>query len=166
MTTISKDQSITTQVAFKGAVDLAVAAGGDLTTLLGNFVQAFDALRDVMNDAHGFSGGDVVAEAEQLVRQSFPRTTAVSAADTRLQAVEMHSGDLYSQPFGAADITTVRVKGDQHGPLPDWLLTAAKKAGVTEVYDNRAELSSNPKRPWFKATSGGRDAAAFWPPRG
>jgi hypothetical protein len=59
----------------------------------------------------------------------------------------------------------VAVKGKQHGPLPDWFLQEAFAAGVKEVYDNRAEVAGT-KRPWFKATTGGKDAKAFWPPRG
>jgi hypothetical protein len=59
----------------------------------------------------------------------------------------------------------VAVKGKQHGELPDWFLQEAFAAGVKEVYDNRAEVAGT-KRPWFKATTGGKDAKAFWPPRG
>jgi hypothetical protein len=59
----------------------------------------------------------------------------------------------------------VVVKGKQHGELPDWFLQEAFAAGVKEVYDNRAEVAGT-KRPWFKATTGGKDAKAFWPPRG
>jgi hypothetical protein len=59
----------------------------------------------------------------------------------------------------------VTVKGKQHGELPDWFLQEAFAAGVKEVYDNRAEVAGT-KRPWFKATTGGKDAKAFWPPRG
>ena len=62
-------------------------------------------------------------------------------------------------------LLNVAVKGKQHGPLPDWFLQEAFAAGVKEVYDNRAEAAGT-KRPWFKATTGGKDAKAFWPPRG
>jgi hypothetical protein len=59
----------------------------------------------------------------------------------------------------------VKVRGNQFGPLPDWLIQEAKEAGVSEVYDNRDQVAGT-KRPWFKATEGGKDAKAFWPPRG
>jgi hypothetical protein len=59
----------------------------------------------------------------------------------------------------------VKVRGNQFGPLPDWLIVEAKKAGVSEVYDNRDQVAGT-KRPWFKATEGGKDAKAFWPPKG
>ena len=64
-----------------------------------------------------------------------------------------------------ASANGVTVKGKQHGPLPDWLALEAFQAGVTEVYDNRDQVAGT-KRPWFKATEGGKDAKAFWPPRG
>jgi hypothetical protein len=59
----------------------------------------------------------------------------------------------------------VRVRGHQFGDLPDWLVFDAFQAGVTEVYDNRDQVAGT-KRPWFKATTGGKDAKAFWPPKG
>ena len=59
----------------------------------------------------------------------------------------------------------VTVRGNQFGPLPDWLVLEAVQAGVTSVYDNRDQVAGT-KRPWFKATEGGKDAKAFWPPRG
>jgi hypothetical protein len=69
-------------------------------------------------------------------------------------------------PSLMADANGVKVKGIQHGPIPDWLVLEAFQAGVSEVYDNRADVLDNPKRPWFKATTGGKEAKAFWAPRG
>jgi hypothetical protein len=63
------------------------------------------------------------------------------------------------------DANGVTVRGTQHGPLPDWLVLDAFQAGVSEVYDNRDQVAGT-KRPWFKATTGGKDAKAFWPPKG
>lgn len=57
---------------------------------------------------------------------------------------------------------TVRVKGAQHGPLPEWLVKAATEEHIYEVYDNRDKVGDT-KRPWFKATMVDK---AFWPPRG
>ena len=71
-----------------------------------------------------------------------------------------------SHPDSLASANGVKVKGVQHGPIPDWLVLEAFQAGVTEVYDNRADVLDNPKRPWFKATTGGKEAKAFWAPRG
>jgi hypothetical protein len=64
-----------------------------------------------------------------------------------------------------ASANGVTVRGTQHGPLPDWLVLDAFQAGVSEVYDNRDQVAGT-KRPWFKATTGGKDAKAFWPPKG
>lgn len=71
-----------------------------------------------------------------------------------------------SHPESIASANGVTVKGKQHGPLPDWLALAAFQAGVTEVYDNRDSLQDYPTRPWFKATTGGKEAKAFWAPKG
>ena len=64
-----------------------------------------------------------------------------------------------------ASANGVTVRGTQHGALPDWLVLDAFQAGVCEVYDNRDQVAGT-KRPWFKATTGGKDAKAFWPPKG
>jgi hypothetical protein len=64
-----------------------------------------------------------------------------------------------------ASANGITVRGTQHGPLPDWLAIDAFQAGVSEVYDNRDQVAGT-KRPWFKATTGGKDAKAFWPPKG
>ena len=72
------------------------------------------------------------------------------------------------KPKPAGDMASangVTVRGTQHGALPDWLVLDAFQAGVTEVYDNRDQVAGT-KRPWFKATTGGKDAKAFWPPKG
>ena len=70
-----------------------------------------------------------------------------------------------SHPESIASANGVTVKGNQFGDLPDWLVLEAFQAGITEVYDNRDQVAGT-KRPWFKATTGGKDAKAFWPPRG
>ncbi len=57
----------------------------------------------------------------------------------------------------------VTIKGDQWGPIPDWLVLEAAQAGVTQVWDNRNGLAANPKRPWFKDVNGDK---AFWAPKG
>lgn len=59
---------------------------------------------------------------------------------------------------------SVSVKNDQQGPLPAWLIQACQRDGITEVYDNRADLATNPKRPWFKAVND--KEKAYWPPKG
>jgi hypothetical protein len=56
----------------------------------------------------------------------------------------------------------VTIKGDQWGPIPDWLVLEAAQAGVTQVWDNRDKVAGT-RRPWFKDVDGDK---AFWPPRG
>jgi hypothetical protein len=67
-----------------------------------------------------------------------------------------------SHPESIASANGVSVKGNQFGPLPDWLALEAFQAGVTLVWDNRDKVAGT-KRPWFKDVNGDK---AFWPPRG
>ena len=67
-------------------------------------------------------------------------------------------------PQATEQAFAVRVKNDQQGPIPGWLISACKRDGVTEVYDNREDLAANPKRPWFKAVND--KEKAYWPPKG
>ena len=67
-----------------------------------------------------------------------------------------------SHPESIASANDVTVKGNQFGPLPDWLALEAFQAGVTQVWDNRDKVAGT-KRPWFKDVNGDK---AFWPPRG
>jgi hypothetical protein len=66
-------------------------------------------------------------------------------------------------PSAKGDGQSVTIKGDQWGPIPDWLVLEAAQAGVTQVWDNRNGLAANPKRPWFKDVNGDK---AFWAPKG
>jgi hypothetical protein len=61
-----------------------------------------------------------------------------------------------------AQANGISVKGNQHGPIPDWLVLEAAQAGVSQVWDNRDKVAGT-KRPWFKDVNGDK---AFWPPRG
>lgn len=80
------------------------------------------------------------ADVVQMVKRTFPTATESD-----------------SQGF------TVNVQGEQHGELPAWLLAACKRDGVSRVFDNRNQLSENPKRPWFKAVGADK---AYWEPKG
>ena len=144
MSAVSKDQSIVMQVAGKIAADLT-PKGDDTMTNVGNWMVAFDAISEQLLSSMGLSVNASSTEAplsEQQIIQAF----AASPAPTT------------TMPTGGS----VRVKGQQHGPLPEWLFAEAKKAGVTEVWDNRDGLAVNPKRPWFKAVTGDK---AFWAPK-
>ncbi len=60
------------------------------------------------------------------------------------------------------DDAGVTVKGS-NAPAPAWLVRAASKKGVTEVFDNRPNKGENPKRPDFVST--GPDKTGFWAPQ-
>jgi hypothetical protein len=76
-------------------------------------------------------------------------------------------------PDGGGD-GSIRVMnpGDQQGPLPDWLVAACRRDGITAVWDNRSKATG--KQPLFKeaiprgGTGHGKDgeAKAFWAPKG
>lgn len=159
--TISKDESIITQVAAKIAADL-IPPDTDVNMNIANWAVAFDAVREAMFAAHG--------AAPQPAPQQFAPThlgDPVAAVNEVFPNSQPVAQPQFTQ---AATNMSVAVKGTQHGPLPDWLLSQAAKAGVTQVWDNRDGLAQNPKRPWFKAADGTKDQrgqdVAFWPPRG
>ena len=74
--------------------------------------------------------------------------------------METQSTSTSTSAYSGGNLT---VAGKQHGDLPDWLIKACKRDGVTKVYDNRDGLAINPKRPWFKDTDSDK---AYWAPRG
>lgn len=163
---ISKDESIITQVAAKIAADLATSVKPDNIELAtADWAIAFEIVRDSLLSA---CSGAV--------------TTTVTSQPTQYQPVFMPdmptsqvqevfpSAQYVPQQVQAPSNMTVTVKGTQHGPLPDWLIAQCAAAGVTSVWDNRDGLAQNPKRPWFKAADGTKNARgddmAFWAPRG
>lgn len=169
---INKDESIITQVAAKIAAELATSVKPDNIELAtADWAIAFDIVRDsIFAAVNGTApvGNPVVTQAApthlpdipmQQVQDVFPTATMAPAPQPH-----------YPQPAQAPTNMTVQVKGTQHGDLPDWLVTQCAAAGVTQVWDNRDGLAQNPKRPWFKAADGTKNARgddmAFWPPRG
>jgi hypothetical protein len=142
---LDRDMSILTQVAFKGAIE--VFRDSDLTDpeMQAAFASTFSFLTSALFDAVAVAAPIATAAPQPapaadpaaLIHQAFPGTTETNAI--------------------------VTVKGQQHGPLPQWLIEQAAAKGVFEVWDNRNTANAQNKRPWFKATSGD---VAFWPPRG
>lgn len=146
MNTISKDQSIITQVAAKIAADLTPKTD-DLQTNVGNWIVAFEVTTEALLKAHGMHAITDEQQFVTAVTEAFPTATVTQVA----QPVAQTSGGF-----------SVRIRGQQHGPIPDWLSSACMAKGVTEVWDNRDKLAENPKRPWFKSTN---SEDAFWAPR-
>ena len=145
---VNKDQSIIMQVAAKIAVDL-VPKTDDVNMNIVTFHQAYEAVCEIILTSQGIATGSAPApatEAQQveMVQQAFP------------EAVEIPRNERVSDGF------QVRIKGKQHGPIPQWLADECAKKGVTEVWDNRDGLAANPKRPWFKSTT---TNDAFWEPK-
>lgn len=141
---VSKDHSIILQVAGKIAADLTPSSD-DIMVNVANWNLAYDAISEALLTSMGMSAQQV-EEAEQRVVDAFNATPVTST----------HAPSASSGGF------QVRIKGKQHGPIPEWLHSECAKKGVTEVWDNRDGLAANPKRPWFKAVNGD---AAFWEPR-
>jgi len=150
MSTISKDQSIIMQVAAKIAADLTPKTE-DVNKNLADFLVAFDVTTEALLGAHNMTrGGTTITTEEQFVEAvttTFPTAQVVSQPQ---------------MPSAPASGFSVRIKGKQHGPVPEWLAAECAKKGVTEVWDNRDRLAQNPKRPWFKSTT---SDDAFWAPR-
>ena len=139
---MDKDKAIITQVCAKIAADLTDKTK-EMDARLSEYAVLFSTIKDIVFDE---IFGDTSAAQEtttnnvvQMVQSSFAGSEAVSS--------------------GGA----VSIKGTTHGPIPEWLIKACKRDGVTEVWDNRDGLAENPKRPSFRATSGEK---SYWPPRG
>ena len=139
---MDKDKAIITQVCAKIAADLTDKTK-EMDTRISEYAVLFSTIKELVFDE---IFGDTSAAQEvttnnvvQMVQSSFAGSEAVSSGGS------------------------VSIKGTTHGPIPEWLIKACKRDGVTEVWDNRDGLAENPKRPSFRATTGEK---SYWPPRG
>ena len=139
---MDKDRAIITQVAAKIAADL-VNKEGDTTAKIGEFATLFVSVKDIIFEV--IEASQSQAEIYEMTKQAF-NATEVSTS---------------SSP-STTTTGPLQIVGKQHGDIPDWLIKACKRDGVTKVYDNRDGLSENPKRPWFKSVEGEK---AYWAPR-
>jgi hypothetical protein len=115
-----------------------------------------------------FAGTDYAKRPSREEMSKVERTTAASRGYLPRLSTITETKTVHVPPStnnAIADANGITVRGNQWGPLPDWLAIDAFTAGVFEVYDNRDQVAGT-KRPWFKATTGGKDAKAFWPPKG
>lgn len=133
---MDKDRAIVTQVAAKIAAEL-VERTATTEQKLGEFAILFTSIRDIVFEAIGTT-----------------EPTQVTTMQNYTEATQGSSG---------SSTTAVSIAGKQHGDIPEWLIKACKRDGVTKVYDNRDGLAINPKRPWFKDTDSDK---AYWAPRG
>ncbi len=137
---MNKDRAIIVQVAAKIASELT-NKNQDTDKILGDYTYLFTSLKDIILE-------ECMVDAPAVIRETFPG------------AVEVPNNN---QGFSATTSDEITVVGQQHGELPQWLVTACRKDGVSRVYDNRDGLAQNPKRPWFKAVDD--KEKAYWPPR-
>jgi hypothetical protein len=146
---MDKDRAIITQVCAKIAADMTDKST-DVDTRLGEFATLFSTVSDI------------------LMESIYGQTTTTTTATPTLAEQNSKVVSMVKEAFNAEEVFTpnasagVSVKGQQHGPLPEWLIKACKRDGVTLVYDNRDGLAANPKRPSFKAVDAEK---AYWPPR-
>lgn len=146
---MDKDRAIITQVSAKIAADLTDKSAG-VDAKIGEFATLFSSINEIMMDT--IYGGTSSTQATQQ------NTAVINMLKQELGAEEVQTQTISSSSSSG----TVTVKGQQHGPLPDWLIKACKRDGVTVVYDNRDGLAANPKRPSFRAVDAEK---AYWPPR-
>jgi hypothetical protein len=141
---MDKDRAIITQVCAKIAADLTDKSTG-VDERLGEFTTLFSSITEIIMEQI-YGGEESQTQNNNIIQM---------AKDT-------FNADEVNTPMSGSS-GTVTVKGLQHGPLPEWLIKACKRDGVTTVYDNRDGLAANPKRPSFKAVDAEK---AYWPPRG
>ena len=148
---ISKDQAIIMQVAAKIAAELTIKSD-NIEATCSDWELAFNYVNDKLQKTNNIEG----------VMQAFPGTTVENIQVTTESEVSTEM-----RAPSAPRVSTVRVAGTQHGDLPNWLVAACQKAGVSKVWDNR-DKAVGTKRPWFKQADAidGQEPAAFWPPKG
>jgi hypothetical protein len=148
---MDKDRAIITQVSAKIAADLTNKST-DVDTRLGEFATMFASINEIMMDTiYGGTTNSQAVQQNNAVIKMLKEELGAEEVQTPTQTISSSSSS-----------GTVTVKGQQHGPLPDWLIKACKRDGVTVVYDNRDGLAANPKRPSFRAVDAEK---AYWPPR-
>jgi hypothetical protein len=149
---MDKDRAIITQVSAKIASDMTDKST-DVDTRLGEFATLFSSINDMLMDT--IYGNSTATQASQQ------NTAVIKMLKEEFGAEEIQTPTKQVSSSSSSS-GTVSVKGTQHGPLPDWLIKACKRDGVTTVYDNRDGLAENPKRPWFRAVDAEK---AYWAPR-
>jgi len=144
---MDKDRAIITQVSAKISADLVDKSAGTAEKL-GEFALLFDSINNIMMETIYGAQAEAIATEQnnyivEKIKEELGATQVVTSAST-------------------APFTGVTIVGKQHGPIPEWLIKACKRDGVSKVYDNRDGLEANPKRPSFKAVDAEK---AYWPPR-
>ena len=84
-------------------------------------------------------------------------------SNEEMQKVERANAQPIVRHDESGKVLPVKVKGKQHGPIPQWAIDDAAEQGIVEVWDNRDKLIPEKNRPWFKCVQSG---TAIWAPRG
>lgn len=158
-----KDRSILTQVAFKAAVENGTARGANLSNPehQTSFALAYTFLKD-------FLFAEVQGDTPQPEPQYAPQTAAPAPAASNdygaaQEAVEKAFPGTTEAPNGGLTVL------NQTGPIPHWLFEACANDGTTEVHDNRDKATKENRQPWFRDTSGRKNAKgrdyAYWQPK-
>lgn len=147
---------------------VAHATVGDVALAVGDlFLSAQSAVLDQLQIEY-----DIDADNGTIVeRPSVPPTVQSVVAATFGSNNVTVQDDPFQGGGSSADIRVMN-PGDQQGPLPEWLISACKREGITGVWDNRSKATG--KQPHFKeavprgGTGHGKDGEpkAFWPPKG
>jgi hypothetical protein len=157
MEVLTKDQSIVLQVAAKIASDLTIAnTAVSVDQSVADWAAATQTVYSVLAEMHGWTQVPSPATVETVVAQvqaAFPQAEQVSEREAAAPVTRT----VVAVP---TVVTSLRIAGKQHGPIPDWLITACAKDGVTEVWDNR-DTAAGTNRPLFKAVQGGK---GYWDP--
>lgn len=135
---MDKDRVIITQVCAKIAAEL-VDTSKSTEEKIGEYAILFQSVKDLVFDVIE-SAPATLAPIVQL-QNSFQGSTVVD---------------------NGQDTSPLEIVGKQHGDIPEWLITACRRDGVSKVYDNRDGLAVNAKRPWFKSVVGEK---AYWAPK-
>lgn len=148
---------------------VAHATVGDVALAVGDlFLSAQSAVLDQLQIEY-----DIDTDNGTIVeRPSVPPTVqSVVTAAFGANNVTVQDDPFQGGSSSGADIRVMN-PGDQQGPLPEWLISACKREGITGVWDNRSKATG--KQPHFKeavprgGTGHGKDGEpkAFWPPKG
>jgi hypothetical protein len=139
---------------YRAWVEAEVPSSADTSDYILKLQDAFKSVKlAVLQEA----GIEFVVGDDGIVREA--HTPAVSIEQAAATVVRAFPGSSVSYDDSAA---TVRVKGKQHGPLPDWFIEQAAAKGVREVWDNRDQIAGT-RKPHFKSTDA--QGIGFWPPR-
>jgi hypothetical protein len=164
MSMSEKDTSILTQVAFKGAIQVAVAhqlpLGAEQGQLL--FTEVFTFLTD-----------NLFTEVNARIEQNKPATpTRVVPSGPTDQVLDDLNREFAPTPVNGADPIQIKESknGGKRGPFPEWGASEAARKGVTGrlFWDNRGPNGEPPagKKPWFSEVvpQGAPFGAGLYPP--